>query len=61
MTSKSDAQETKKFQNKLAAVEALCKTATEGDTNLEDWMVEGNWETMTPADIAAEWDALSEE
>lgn len=53
-----------KFQAKYEATESLCKTSTDGadnTTTLADWMREGNWETMTAEDMAAEWDALSEE
>jgi len=49
------------FETKLAAVEELCETAIEGDTNLDDWMRAGNWQTMSVAEIAAEWDALSDD
>lgn len=56
---------TPNFRDVYEAVESLCKTATDGgenaETTLEEWMRAGNWQTMTPAEIAAEWDALSEE
>ena len=52
------------FQAKYDEVERLCNTATDGDggtaTTLGDWMREGNWDTMDAQDIAAEWDALSD-
>ena len=61
MANLQNTQQTQEFQTKLAQVEALCKTETDGpDTQLADWMVEGYWQTMSAADIAAEWDALSE-
>lgn len=54
-----------KFQTIYEATESLCKTATDGnngtETTLEEWMREGNWQTMTPAEMAAEWDDLTEE
>ena len=56
--------DSKNFEQVYAATEALCKTATDGnngsETTLGDWMTEGEWQTMTPAEMAAEWDALSE-
>ena len=65
MADLQNTQQTQKFQNKLAAVEALCTTETDGrngqETTLADWMIEGYWREMSAADIAAEWDALSEE
>jgi hypothetical protein len=54
----------KGFKQVYDETQALCKTATDGgpnsDTTLWDWMWEGYWKTMTPAQMAAEWDALSE-
>lgn len=53
--------QTSAFVDKLAEVERLCTTPTNGDTNLDDWMVEGNWRESSATEIAAEWDALSED
>lgn len=53
----------KAFAARYDATERLCKTPTDGDggtTTLWDWMLEGEWEVMTPEDMAAEWDSLSE-
>lgn len=44
------------FDAKFQATERLCKTDTEGTTSLSDWMQWGEWETMTPAEMAQEWD-----
>ncbi|MBU6361502.1 MAG: hypothetical protein KGS46_15930 [Chloroflexi bacterium] len=49
------------FDAKFQATERLCKTDTEGTTNIADWMREGEWETMTPAQMAKEWDELNNE
>ena len=49
---------TERFQNRLAAVERLCKTPTDGTTTLEDWLAEGNTYDRSAADVAAEWDEL---
>lgn len=53
------------FNQTYEATESLCKTQTDGndgnETTLADWMREGNWQTMTPAEMAAEWDSLSED
>lgn len=53
------------FQQVYDEVESQCKTATDGqngtETTLEDWMHAGNWQEMTSAEIAAEWDALSDD
>lgn len=61
----SETQMTQKFQTKLAAVESLCRTSTDGnngtETTLADWMVEGEWESPTAQEIADEWDELSEQ
>jgi hypothetical protein len=46
------------FKNLYEATEALCKTDAEGESSLHDWMREGSWWDATPADMAAEWDAL---
>lgn len=46
------------FKNLYEATEVLCKTDAEGESSLADWMRAGNWQTMTPEDMAAEWDAL---
>lgn len=55
----------KNFQQVYEATEALCKSATDGgkdhDTTLYDWMLSGDWETMTPAQMASEWDSMSED
>lgn len=51
--------DTKRFQERLAAVARLCKTPTDGTTTLEDWLAEGNTYDGTAADAAAEWDELS--
>jgi hypothetical protein len=54
----------KNFNQVYEATAALCKTSTDGnngqETTLADWMQEGDWQNMTPADMAAEWDELSE-
>ena len=50
------------FDQTYDATAALCKTFT-GDNNsspLADWMREGDWQNSTPAEMAAEWDAMSE-
>jgi len=49
------------FEQKLAETERLCKTetATFNATSLEEWMAEGNWQTMTAEEMAAEWDELN--
>lgn len=44
------------FDAKFQATERLCKTDTEGTTSLSDWMQWVEWETMTPAEMAQEWD-----
>ncbi len=51
------------FEQKLAETERLCKTdtATFNATSLEEWMAEGNWQTMTAEEMAAEWDSLNED
>jgi hypothetical protein len=48
------------FDQTYAATERLCKTETNpaNGTTLADWMREGDWQNMTPAVMAAEWDAL---
>ena len=46
------------FDAKFQATERLCKTDTEGTTTLADWMQWGEWETMTPAQMAEEWDEI---
>lgn len=55
----------KDFQQVYDATEALCKTPTDGgpnsDTTLWDWMQAGYWQTMTPKQMADEWDTLSEQ
>ena len=52
------------FNQKYDETEKLCKTPTDGkdgaETTLSDWMREGEWQTMTPAEMAAEWDGLSD-
>jgi len=52
------------FTQTYEATESLCKTETDGkngkETTLADWMQEGNWQEMTPAEMAQEWDELSE-
>ena len=47
------------FDAKFQATERLCKTDTEGTTSLSDWMQWGEWETMTPAQMAEEWDEIN--
>ena len=47
------------FDAKFQATVSLCKTDTEGTTSLSDWMKWGEWETMTPAEMAQEWDENS--
>lgn len=44
------------FDAKFQATERLCKTDTEGETTLTDWMQWVEWESMTPAQMAEEWD-----
>ena len=46
------------FDAKFQATKRLCKTDTdpEGETTLADWMQWGEWESMTPAQMAEEWD-----
>jgi hypothetical protein len=55
----------KSFSQVYEATESLCKTATNGndgqETTLADWMQEGDWQNMTPEQMAAEWDELSEQ
>jgi len=56
--------DTKNFETVYEETEMLCKAPTDGgpnsDTTLWDWMQAGYWQTMTPAQMAAEWDELSE-
>lgn len=47
------------FDAKFQATERLCKTDTEGETTLADWMQWGEWESMTPAQMAEEWDEIN--
>lgn len=51
------------FEQTYEATRELCKTETDNtaETTLWDWMKAGYWQTMTPAEMAAEWDALSAE
>lgn len=53
------------FNQTYNETESLCKTETDGnngkETTLADWMREGNWQEMTPAEMAQEWDELSED
>ena len=45
-----------------AEVEDLCKTDTEGDTELEEWIAAGSFTgNETAKEIAEEWDSLSKE
>ena len=50
--------DTRLFDAKFQATERLCKTDTTdtSGTTLADWMQWGEWETMTPAEMAQEWD-----
>ena len=52
------------FNQTYTKTEQLCNTQTDGnngaETTLSDWMREGEWQTMTPAEMAAEWDELSD-
>lgn len=48
--------DTRLFDAKFQETKKLCKTDTEGETTLSDWMQWGEWETMTPAEMAEEWD-----
>lgn len=52
------------FDQTYDKTESLCKTATDGnngaETTLSDWMREGSWQEMTPTEMAAEWDELSD-
>lgn len=46
-------------QDLIDAVKKLITTPEIKDgTNLEDWIMEGDTDDMTPEEIAAEWDAL---
>lgn len=47
------------FDAKFQATERICKTDTEGTTTLADWMRNGTWESMTPAQMAKEWDEIN--
>jgi len=48
-------------QELIKAVKQLIKTPAYKDgTDLEDWIVEGDTNDMTPAEIAGEWDDLPE-
>ena len=47
------------FDAKFQATERICKTDTEGTTTLADWMRNGEWESMTPAQMAEEWDEIN--
>lgn len=54
----------KTFDQAYDETEQLCKTPTTGnngkETTLADWMREGDWQNMTPAEMAAEWDELGQ-
>jgi len=49
-------------QELIEKVIALVKTdpAPYNQTTLEDWIMEGDTDDMTPEEIAAEWDELPE-
>lgn len=48
------------LEEMVEAVEALVEyPEVEGETYLADWIAEGDWQNMTPEEIAAEWDDLS--
>ena len=63
-------QKIKKF---ILETESLCNTPTDGTytdaagntytdgTTLGDWIEAGEWDSATPAEIANEWDELSDE
>lgn len=48
-------------QQLIEEVTKLVKTdpAPYNETNLEDWIVEGDTDDMTPEEIAAEWDEVN--
>lgn len=50
-----------KQKNLYAAVVALVKTEPfpYNETSLADWLIEGDTDGMTPAEIAAEWDEVN--
>jgi hypothetical protein len=50
--------DTRLFDAKFQETKKLCKTDTTdtSGTTLADWMQWGEWETMTPAEMAQEWD-----
>lgn len=46
-------------QELINKVKQLINTPSFKDgTDLEDWIIEGDTDDMTPAEIAAEWDEL---
>ena len=51
--------DTRLFDAKFQETKKLCETDTEGETTLADWMQWGEWESMTPAEMAQEWDENS--
>jgi len=51
----------KKLTTIYNAVIALVKTDPNpyNETNLQDWLIEGDTDGMTPKEIAAEWDEVN--